>query len=330
MKKVWTGLLVLSTMVLSQGIVYAQTWISPIDKKYQSSHPELYKKYDEARSHLDSYRGNQEDLIAAKTLLDSVIQNRKDFSPAYREYGRLYIKAGHISSQRFQPGTLSNAESAILESIRLEPNYADAYVLLGHLYTLNKKYKDAEEALNKAGNIGTELPWYHLNYADLLKYQGRMKESLPHYMAVIESDTENKNAYDYALLGVALHYRSTGMYDKADFWYNKLIEFNPTAWNLGEYTKYLLFWTGDIDKSILYGEKSLSVMNYGLGRFNLACAYYAKWAKSSGQDASELFNRAYMLYPDTDRVIQMLSRYPATREAAIKLENSKGTLSQNG
>lgn len=301
---------------------FASNWISPTEQKYKTAFPDLYELYIKSRVALDSYSGKRETLIEAKKLLDEILYKNNKFAPAYREYGRLFIKAGHISYSNFQEGSLGSAESAILEAIEIEPDYADAYVLLGHLYTQNKHYKKAENALKKAESLGTKLPWFHLNYADLLKRLNRYDEVLPHYMSVINSNTDNKNAYGYALSSIAIYYRKTREFDKAIRWFEKSVKFNPSAWNYGEYAAFLLFWAGDTSGSIEKGEKALSIMEYGLGKFHLSCAYYTKWSElleKSPIMAKQYFDKAFKLYPYTEKVIQKMIRYPTTKKAANEL-----------
>ncbi len=314
-------LFIITMFSLVIGVANAEVWVSPIEKKYNTEYPELYKKYNKAKNILNSHSGYQKDLMIAEKLLAEILSKQSNFSPAYREYGRLYIKAGYLYNHEFRSGTLSSAETTILEAIRLEPNYADAYVLLGHLYTLRKDYPRAEKFLKIAEKIGTSLPWLHLNFADLLKYQGKRKQSLIRYMTVIDSDTNNKSAYSSALRSVAEHYQLEKNFKKADYWYHKLIEFDPTAWNLGGYSNYLLFWKGDADNSIEYGEKAIATMNYGIGRFNLACAYYTKWIQISAtqgkKEAKQYFERAHNLYPNIEGIVNELSKYRATEKAAI-------------
>ena len=318
-------IIALLVLIFSFQNSFANNWVSPIDNKYKSKSPSLFENFVKSRNNLDEYSGNRKDLIETKSLLDSILSIDSGFAPAYLEYGRLYMKAGHIVSGNFQAGALGSAESAILESIKLEPEYADAYVLLGYLYTQIKSYDKAEESLKKAQSIGTENPWFHLNYADLIKKQGKHNESLPHYIAVINSNTSNSNAYNYALLGAALHYRYIKDYDESEIWYKKLVEHKQSAWNFGEYSSFQLFWLGDIDGAIENGEKAISIMNYGLGRLNLACAYYAKWASlidiGKAEEANVYYSKAIALIPDTGQAVIKMSHYMPTKSIAKKLAN---------
>jgi len=304
-------------------ICNAETWVSPIDKKYQLKSPDLYNKYVKARKALDRYRGRRETLLQAKVLLDDILAKDNKFAPAYREYARLFLNAGHISYGNYQQGALGSTESVLLEAIKIEPEYADAYVLLGHLYTQDKSfYEKAEEALKRAKEIGTEIPWLHLNYAELLNKTKRASDSLEHYMKVINSETDNRNAYSSALEGAARYYRNKKDYDEAKKWYIKSANYDGSAWGWGEYSTFLLFKVGDIDNAIETGEKAISILPYGIGKFHLACAYYTKWAEliNTDADAAKIyFDKGVKLSPVSKEVIRKLSRYQPTKNAAIRL-----------
>jgi len=302
----------------------AGTWVSDIDIKYKKKSPELYEMFVEARNLLDSHRGNTDVLILAKEKLDLILSKENKFAPAYREYARLYMKAGHISNGNFQDGVLGSAETAILESINIEPDYADSYVLLGHLYTNKKLYEQAEKALIRADEIGTELPWFHLNYADLLNKTNRADQTLPHYMAVVNSGTDNKNAYSSALSGTANYYLKDENLLEAEKWYLKTAEFDQSAWRWGDHSWFMTFKLADFDEGIESGEKALSIMDYGFGRLYLACAYYGKWyelRESSPVESKAYYAKASTLIRDIRKAVRELEGYKATRKISIELHN---------
>lgn len=309
MKKILT--LVLLLMVIGSPAV-AGVWISPTEKQYEEKFPALYKDFLEAKELIDRYRGRQTPLVEAKHLLDHIIKAQIDFAPAYREYARLYYKAGYINDQKWKPQTLSLAKAAIKRAIELAPNYEDAYVLLGYHYTLEGLYVYAKEALDKAEKLGSKSPWLYLNRVPVYEKAGNKASVASMYIKVVESETDNRNALSGALQGLAKYYAEKGDFEQADYWYNEHIDFDPTAWNFGAYAYHLLFDRGDADRSIKYGEKAIAEMDHGVGRFNLGCAYYLKWARvlaSDGkQEAQPFLDRAYDLNPNVLKVIRIFSK----------------------
>lgn len=308
-------------MICSPAI--AGVWISPTEKRYGEKFPDLYEDFLDAKELIDSYRGRQSILVEAKQILDYVIKVQIDFAPAYREYARLYYKAGYINDKKWKPQTLTLAKAAIKRAIELAPNYEDAYVLLGYHYTLKGMYKSAEETLDKAEKLGSKSPWLYLNRVPIYKKAGDKDSVARMHIKVVESDTDNRNALSGAMQGLAEYYAEKGDFEQADYWFKEHIDFDPVAWNFGAYAYHLLFDRGDAERSIKYGEKALAEMNYGVGRFNLGCAYYLKWATvmaSDGkQEAQPFLDRAYDLNPNILKVVRIFSQNSRLADAGERL-----------
>ncbi len=94
MKTILT-LALLLMMICSPAI--AGSWVSPTEERYGEKFPDLYEDFLEAKELIDGHRGRQSVLIKIKRLLDHIIKTQIDFAPAYREYARLYYKAGYIN-----------------------------------------------------------------------------------------------------------------------------------------------------------------------------------------------------------------------------------------
>ncbi|UTA48262.1 hypothetical protein L1F30_01670 [Simiduia sp. 21SJ11W-1] len=313
-------------LCITASFAFANEWISPIDKKYKAKNIELYNNFDRARALLDSWRGQGQRLDEAGNILQHILEKDSNYAPAYRELGRLYIMAGHINYDNFERGSLPPSEFAILKSIEIEPEYADSYVLLGHLYTQMKRYKDAENSLKKAEAIGTEIPWLHLNWAGLLEQYGRYQEAMQRYQYVVEKGTNNRKAYASALAGITTMYRKMRQYDKANESFKKEIEYEPdNAWSWGDYSSFLLFTYNDVDGAIKNGREAINIMNYGMGRFTLGCALYTKWAMLKDNPATALlaqqyFDEARAIYPYPEKVIEKTSGYKYTFITAKELQ----------
>ena len=332
--------LCLIVLSLSSLAVSADEWVSPIDKKYKERDRASFARFNAARSILNSWRGEKVMLKRADALLQGVLGKDPEFAPAYREYGRLAIMAGFINSEESADPPMVVAEKMIWRSIEIEPDYADAYVLLGHLYANMNRYGDAENALRKAEAIGTEIPWLDLNWAELLDKTGRYEEALSRYRGVVERGTSNRKAYAAALDGVATTLIRLNRNDEAKEGYQALIEYEPdSAWNWGDYASFLLYRYGDADGAIENASKALSLMDYGMGRFTLACALYTKWARLQGDpatshEAQPYFDRAWALYPYPEKVVEttMVNRHTRATAQALQqwLKNRENRGPKNG
>lgn len=319
-------ILLLIVMAGFSSLTFASDWISPIDKKYQQKNQDLFNKFIKTRDLVSSWRGQNEKLVAADKQLREILEDDSNYAPVYREYGRLYMMAGYINSNKFNEGSLDLSEKSILTAIEIEPNYADAYVLLGHLYTQMKKNKEAQSALERAESIGTKSPWLDLNWANLLVEQGQYNKALQRYINVLAGKTSDKKAYLSALNGLTKVYEVSGDYENAKSYFIKQLEYEPeSAWILGNYASFLLFSYGDIEEAIENSKKALKIMSYEMGEFILACALYTKWAvlldsSTEKNDAQKYFDEAWLIYPYINDVIEKTKSHKHTNVAAKKLQ----------
>ena len=259
---------------------------------------------DEAVVLLDSWRGDSSVLNAARAKLDGILRSDPNVAAAHREYARYYIMSGYISGNRGTPASLAAAERSLNEALRLDPKYAEAYVLAGHLYFLQNRLADAMNALTKAKAIGTADPWLPLNTADVLIAQGRLDEAASNYQSVIASDTKNSKAMLAAFSGLIRFYESTEQFQKVEETYKRQIAYEPqSAWLYGNYGAFLLCTKDDAEAAIAQFRKALDRMNYGMARSGLAAALYRKLATGAGgsqpSGASELFREAQSLRTGT-------------------------------
>lgn len=283
---------------LVSGVVFAQNL--PI----QDAH---LPKFKHAVDLLDSYRGNTSLLETARDELEDMLKANPRFAPAYREMARYFIMAGYISSLKFKPGALEAADMSIKKALEFNPNFAEAYVLYGHLYRLMHRHQDALSALEKAEQLGTTDPWLQNNWADLLIDEGKYEAAALRYRKVIESKTLNKKAMGSAFGGLIRYYQSVDQLDLADEMYRKNIDFEPdTAWNYGNYAQFLLCSRDDYNKSIYRSREALDIMNYGVARYWLAAALYRKWAdyvlSGEPKKGEPFFLEARAIYPDLDGI----------------------------
>ncbi|WP_028865283.1 tetratricopeptide repeat protein [Psychromonas aquimarina] len=257
-------------------------WVSPIDQKYQKEKPELFKKFDEARTLINngSYRGLQQGY----TLLVEVISKDEEFAPAYREYSRILMRSGAINYSDMQNKEFQTAKQVILRSIEIEPKYADAYSLLGFLYTQAGDENNALVALRKAEEIGTKTPWLFLNLAELYDKMGNTDKALEYFIEATKNPYNDDRTSVVALDGVIESYEMKKDIVESEKWHNKRIDEQPSARGYSNFSWFLRNVKGDFDRAIEVSEKGLHSYDDSHLRFNLALAYYAKWAELKEQE----------------------------------------------
>lgn len=274
-------------------------------------------KFVHAVNLLDEYRGNTVMLEMARERLNEVLQADESYAPAYREYARYFIMRGHIRSLLFQPGALETADALLTKSLEINPQFAEAYVLQGHLFRLMERHQEALDALEKAEQLGSNDPWLQNNWADLLIDENRFEAAAARYTKVINGETEfaNKKAMGAAFNGLIRYYLNTGDIDKADEIYRKEIDYEPgAAWTYGSYAYFLRCYKDDFENSVAQSRKALARMDYGLGRVELASGLYRQWSyhvlNGHPEKGERFYQEAQSIYPNVKEILADTDRCP--------------------
>lgn len=312
-------------LLLPVSVLVAADWDSPIDEKYRQQNPDLFTRYLQAQQLIDGAGSGGGRLGQARVILDGILENDPKFAPAYPEQARQIIKSGYLGNGRFEQGTLQSAQMALMTALSIEPDYADAYSLLGHVYTLAGKFDTAESMLTKAEEIGSGSTWLDMNWADLLSKQGRDEEAYRRYLNVIEQGVASQSIMNTAITGVMRYFEAQRDYAEAERWYLKGLEMDPeSAAKWANYAAFQLYSLGDDVGAMSSAEKALASLDSDAVRKILANALYTQWARGLDQgrppeDLRILAKRALGLYPDVATAAQTLARYDKTRFAAVKV-----------
>lgn len=231
---------------------------------------------------LDSWSGDGSILEDARIRLDEILGGHPDYAEAYIEYARYYIMRGYHNNDDVDPNALTAAGASLKKAIALNPKLARAYVLLGHWHFIQQQYDEAKSALTTAEKLGTDDPWLHNNWADVLAKEGDLEKAAMYYRKVIDSGTKNKKAILWALGGLENYYQKTNNFDDADKMYKKQLALDSNrAWTHGNYATFLLCYKGDAKAAANEFKAALKLMEYGMARNGLAAALYSKWANES-------------------------------------------------
>ena len=236
----------------------------------------IEKKYKLAYRLIDSDGKNNIDR--AKGLLDEIIALDPNYPRAYLELARYHMK----TSPDFLNEGLKKAERSILIAKRMDPELADTRVLLGYVYTYQKRYEEAEKEYILAHKLGTDNLWLHANWGINYEMQGKYQEAIEKYSVVMEANrtfdrndrpkTWTKN-YIFPLL------MREKEYEKADKLYSKYVrEFPGKNCALIEQSNLRLFMLDDYQGAI---DSHMNATRAGCRKKNpsLALAYYVKWDK---------------------------------------------------
>ena len=297
----------------------AQTDVSV--KNYRQQVLEAQDKLvSQARDWLDESSGQDELLKKAAGNLHRVLGVNPKNVEARIEMARFHLKSGHIDFRNFRQGTLGNAERELQRALDVQPDSADAYILLGHVHFLGYRPKEALEALEKAEAIGTSNPWLHLNWADALmdlkrwaEAESRAQMALPQHGAMVAPPKRVVRNAHQKLVDIYVKQRKL---DAADKEYQALIALDPgeAFWH-GNYAHFLLCIRGQPDAAIGEAEKALEIMDYGQAQYVLAAARYAKWAelkRKAPDQAARYLALAQASAPDFSYIMTQAGKWVST------------------
>lgn len=261
-----------------------------------------------AQTLLDTYYGDSSQLDEAGRQIDGILSDAPDYAPAHAQAARLVLMDGHLVAWQFNGGTLDRAERILLRARELDPTYAEAHSLLGHVYTLARKYPEAEAALTEASRLGSTNPWTMVNWAHLFERQGKYESAMVNWGAVIE-EARKATPQELRAYVAAIEFQRN-LYARFGPQYAEQVRAlcktalanapKQDAWAWGNCANDLAI-VGDFDESIAASRGALERMNYGAGRYTLACGLIGKWGelRQAGKpaEAEKYFVEAAEVYP---------------------------------
>jgi pentatricopeptide repeat protein len=174
---------------------------------------------------LDAWPGEREVLYTAARELDEILARHPESAPAHRELARYLIFRSKRADDEAK--VLGEAEASLDRAVALAPDFADAHVLRGHLYRLQGRSDEANDSLIRAQKIGTRDPWLELNWADLLRDEGKFDEAIKRCRRALSRKTINAKARyagEYCLIS---SYAALRRWDDAEAVYRERVECDP-------------------------------------------------------------------------------------------------------
>lgn len=291
---------------LKKSVPYDAEWISPQESlwKQKIANSSLDQLYKESVDLID--RGSRESIDTAETYLNQIIVKDSNFAPAYLELARIAMKNSWDEEGLFR------AEKNILSSLKINSTNPNAKVLLGYVYTHQKKYKQAEENFVDAEKIGTNNLWLWANWGELYSIQNKQKDAIGKYMRAIDG-VRPFNTYDRARLDA---YRNLFNLlkieiskDQLDALYKKRAdEFSSSPCFNVDYGKFKLVAYGDYESATSLTQKAIdSGCTDQKAKNTLGVAYYHSWIAT---EAAGDIAKARAFYPEGAALFYELIKNP--------------------
>jgi adenylate cyclase len=112
------------------------------------------------------------------------------------------------------------------KAIGLDNTYAEAYSALGFLYSTTEQHDKAVASAEHGVALNPNSADAHMLLGHTLRFAGRYEESIPEYKTAIRLNPIPPNNY---LFGIAKSYAYTGQYEEAITWGKKAVRQRPNS-----------------------------------------------------------------------------------------------------
>jgi tetratricopeptide (TPR) repeat protein len=150
-----------------------QTWIR--DQQVAQNSPEDNLKH--AITLIDSEGESQ--LREAKSIIETLLSDNPRLHAAYVELARIAMKTNG------GPEGLHQAETLLSSALQIQPDSANAKILLGYVYVHQHRFDQAEKLFAEAARSDPPNLWLWTNRGESLEMQGRINQAISKYREAI-------------------------------------------------------------------------------------------------------------------------------------------------
>ena len=231
--------------------------------------PEVYENYLKGES---APRNNKDEVQESIAYFEEAIKKDPTFAPAYVGLAKAYENLSSIvvggRPGELRPKVLINARKAL----ELDPQLAEAHVLLAEIYQRRWQWSEAEAEYRMALELKPSDAAAHLGLANWLMCKGRIEEALAWSRRARELDPVGTSGAEIGwILFLARRY------DEAIRELHSTLAVHPNEafahWALG----FVLITKGEPNEAIPILEKTAVLMNRSPGSIELLAAAYG-WA----------------------------------------------------
>jgi tetratricopeptide (TPR) repeat protein len=289
-----------------------QTWMR--DQLVAKSSPE--ESYNRAVSLIDS--AGQAQLSEARSILEKLLANDPKFAPGYVELARIAMKSN------WGPEGLHQAEGLLSSALQIQPDSANAKILLGYVYAHQQSFAKAEKLFAEVSKSNTDNLWLWSNWGELLTMEGKPEQAILKYRQAIAHpmthDTYDR-ARTFAYERLLELFEERKEPDQMEALYKQRIaEFGPGSCYSTDYTRFLLEVRGDTQAAIDLATRALDQScDDTVSRELLGLAEYVKWASTTGSVRAAALNQARIYLPAGPKPLYLLARSDRTLSAARAL-----------
>lgn len=262
--------------------------------------------------------GQRDNFERAKGILERLVSKDPSLTQAYIELARIAMKTN------WGPEGLHHAESLLSSARQIEPENANARILMGYVYTHQKRYKAAEALFTEAAASNPPNLWLWTNWGELPAMQGRLDQAAAKYRQAI-TRPRTEDTYDYARADsyrrlIALLERNKDLDGIEALYKATVTDFGEVTCFSVSYAKFLVQHRGDAASASTVARSAFgSSCSPDDARQVFGLAQYVLWARGEGASRAEALNQARIYLPPGAQPFYLLARSEKTVDVAAKL-----------
>ena len=235
--------------------------------------------YLKVKSLLRNYRGETSTLNEADRLIRELLKTSPNSAHAYVLKALITERKGFVHSKKYKKGYLEKAHEFIETAINIDPEFYDAYYEGVFLYiSVGGNLEEAKRLSIRLKELSPESSKTNVALSSIAIEDGNYDEAVRR-ANIVTSISDDKILLRRAYYSLIKAYKNQKKYDLANSIYIKEIEMYPNdPWLIDAYANFLIYYIKDYDKAIEYGERALSIKNFGMAKMHLGTAYYKKAA----------------------------------------------------
>ena len=223
--------------------------------------PDVYESYLKGQAGTHNTRAELEESI---THFENAIAKDPTFAPAYLGLANAYENLSLILVGAPPDQTRPQVIRAARKALELDPELADAHVLMAAVYQRQWQWSDAEAEYQKALQLKPNDAAAHLGFANWLLCQGRIEEALAWAQRARELDPMGIAGINIGW--ILFHARR---YDDAIRELRSVLSIHPDSAFAHWYLGFALIGKGRPDEAIVELDKTVSLMGRSPGSIEL-------------------------------------------------------------
>jgi tetratricopeptide (TPR) repeat protein len=210
------------------------------------AHEQAVALHRRAKALID-YAGRNKDLERAGVLLDRALTLDSAYIPIYLEKARRLTRIGRGFSAREPSASALESITLLKNALKIDPDYADTYVLLGYYQTAMHRYDEAMASFVSAETLESDNLWLYANRSIWHELNGQPELAVQDLERVTEHELDESNndrALNWALQALPSYYIDVKRYAEAQMVYERLREDFPNVTSvLRAYAYFLATYT---------------------------------------------------------------------------------------